>query len=154
MRAGKDRILPTLLGMMACLNFIIEYPVTPKHSSFAEVEPAANWFLEHSDQKKITSNVGTYGMFALMIAPKADLPVFTCYSDAVYEALRDPAARRDGQLGALGGYLILDRKVSSHEMCPGLKFYEPLTLYLDSVSNYPGLNWIYDNGSIWILKPD
>jgi hypothetical protein len=150
---GKAWILPALLGIMACFNFIVEYPATPKHSNFAEVEPAANWFLARADQKKITSNVGTYGMFALMIAPKADLPMFTCYSDSVYAALTDPAAR-NGQLDALSGYIILDRKVSSHEMCPGFKFFEPLTQFLDSVSGYPGLDWIYDNGSIWILKPE
>jgi hypothetical protein len=150
---GKAWILPSLLGAMACLNFIIEFPVNPIHSNFAEVEPAAIWFLERSEQPRITSNVGTYGMFSLMIASRADLPVFTCYSDSVYAALTDPT-QRAGQLDALGGYIILDRKVSSHEMCPGFKFFEPLSKYLDAVSGYPGLEWIYDNGSIWIMKPD
>jgi hypothetical protein len=150
---GKAWILPSLLGTMACLNFIVEFPVTPIHSNFAEVEPAANWFLEYSDQQKITSNVGTYGMFTLMIASQGDLPLFSCYSDDVYAALTNPA-QRAGQLDALSGYIVLDRKVSSHEMCPGFKFFEPLSKYLDAVSGYPGLEWIYDNGSIWILKPD
>jgi len=152
--SGRWRwILPFALGAMACANFAFEYPASPVHSTMAEVKPAAIWFSTYGVEQRVNSNVGTYGMLALMMAPYAELPTFVCYTDSTYAALIDPPGG-DGGLAGLGGYIILDLKVASHEMCPGFKFFTPLTDYLDRVSANPDLSWIYDNGSIWILKPD
>jgi hypothetical protein len=151
----SDRIrvgFATVLGLLACANFAIAYPQVPQHASWAEIRPAATWFLEKAEQKILISNVGTYGMFAVESAPNAIPPMYTCYSDTEYASVIN-AEDEASQSQEPRGYIVIDKKVTSHEICPGFLYFEPLSGQLDQINHNTNINSIYDNGSIRILAP-
>jgi len=152
---AADRIkmaFVTVLGLLACVNFVLARPQTPQRASWAEVGPAAAWFSENVEQTVLVSNVGTYGMFAVESAPRATPPMYACYSTARYASVIGEGDEFNTPQ-ELCGYIVIDKKVTSHEMCPGFRYFDPLSNHLDQIGRNVNLNSVYDNGAIWILTP-
>jgi hypothetical protein len=140
-----------ILGLLACVSFIIAFPRSPQRASWAEAGAASNWFLDSAARPVLVSNVGTYGMFSMASAPQAPA-AYDCYGDDEYAALIGEDAG-DSESLEPDGYVTIDRKITDHELCPGFRYFEPLSSHLDEMDRNVRLDPIYDNGTIRILLP-
>jgi hypothetical protein len=140
-----------LIGALACIGFFLSLPQAPQHATWDEVRPAVDWFVAKSETQQMLTNVGLYGMFAMESSSQKLLPKYECFSEDSYNRVIDLPG--EGQPLDPGYYLVVDKRVNTHEMCPGFHYFEPLSGHLPQVDSNRSLQSIYDNGFIWILKP-
>jgi hypothetical protein len=150
-RLGKWT-LASLLSLLAIISFFLEYPQTRQHSNWEDIRPPVAWLMQNSDTKMVLTNVGMFGMSAMATAETGVFLKFECYTDESYQAVLGQADPKTEQIDQRV-YVVIDRQETNQEMCPGFKFFEPLSRFIPLVESNPTLNAVYDNGSIWILHP-
>jgi hypothetical protein len=141
-----------ILGLLACVSFAIASPQTRDRASWAEIKPATVWFLENAGQEILVSNVGTFGMFAMESVPQAVPPTYVCYLPAEYASVIGVDDEL-GQLQEIRGYVVIDKQITSSEICPGFRYFDPLSSHLDQIDRNINLDPVYDNGGIRMLAP-
>jgi hypothetical protein len=141
------------VSSLAVISFFIEYPQTVQKTNWTVVRPAVAWYVSESENKRMISNVGTFGMFAVEGANIGTIPIFTCFTDPLYDELTEG---RTGEKGAADPRydIVIDKNENNHEMCPGFTFYSPLHLFSQQIKEDVYYDSVYDNGSIWILQPN
>ena len=98
------------------------------------------------------TNVGTYAMLAMELARDGRVLDYSCFTVDQYNAIINlPEAGEEFE--TISGYVIIDKNVTDHELCPGFRYYEPFSHYLDEIVDNPAFDAVYDNGGLLILRP-
>ncbi len=140
------------LGALACVGFAMAFQSVSQHSDWDTIRAGKDWLESNVEGEAIITNVGTYAMLAMGLARDGEVLDYSCFTENQYDAIINRS--EDGEeFEAITGYVVIDKNVTDHELCPGFRYYEPFSHYLDDIQENSAFDAVYDNGGLLILRP-
>lgn len=140
------------LGVLACVGFGLAFQRVSERSDWDTIRAGRDWLEMNVDGDAIIANVGTYAMLAMELARDGEVMDYDCFTESQYNAVINRLESGE-EVEEITGYIVIDKNVSDHELCPGFRYYEPFSHYLDEIPENPAFDAIYDNGGLLILRP-
>ncbi len=141
-----------VLAVLACVSFAMAYQRVSERSDWETIRAAKEWLEKYTSEETVMTNVGTYAMLAMELARDGRTLDYSCFTVDQYNAIINRP--EDGEeIEPISGYVVIDKKVTDHELCPGFRYYEPFSQYLDEIAENPAFDAVYDNGGLLILRP-
>ena len=123
-----------------------------QNSPLETVLPSANWLDEHLSQDKISllSGLDLYGKYLLYSVDQEIEPIFQSYS---LEQLSQVAGVSDETWSNPPDLMAIDRQ--SIEPTTGFVWIRlnPIQTYSPLIRQNRQLNFVYDDGAVWLIKP-
>jgi hypothetical protein len=140
------------LGILACVGFSLAFQRVSERSDWDTIRAGKDWLESNAKGELIASNVGTYAMLAMELARDGESLDYSCFTVAQYDSVINQLDEEE-EFKPLTGYVVIDKNVSDHELCPGFRYYEPFSHYLEEIAENTSFDAVYDNGGLLILRP-
>jgi hypothetical protein len=140
------------LGVLACVGFSLAFQRVSERSDWDIIRAGKDWLESNAEGEFINSNVGTYAMLAMELARDGEPLDYNCFTIPQYDSVINRLDDEE-EFKPLEGYVVIDKNVTDHELCPGFRYYEPFSHYLEEISENTAFDAVYDNGGLLILRP-